>query len=68
VQNSCHPRKAIQMNLPVLIQAARVWVDVLDFQACGTPRTPPLPSLASEALVPGAKHERNRLYIATPKR
>lgn len=46
-------RKAIQMNLPVLIETARVWVEVFDYSAAGSPRTPPLPSLTTEVLPHG---------------
>ena len=45
------PRRAIQMNLPVLIKTAQIWVDIFDYEACGSARTPPLPSLASEVLL-----------------
>lgn len=38
------------MNLPVLTHAARVWVEVFDYEAAGSPRTLPLPSLAKEVL------------------
>lgn len=44
-------RKAIQMNLPVLLPTARLWVDIFDFSGVGSPRTPPLPSLLHEVRV-----------------
>ena len=38
------------MNLPVLIKTAQIWVETFDFEACGSARTPPLQSLASQVL------------------
>lgn len=32
------------------METAEVWVEVFDFEAAGTPRTPPLPSLKKEVL------------------
>lgn len=46
------------MNLPVLMHTARVWVEVFDYEAAGSPRTLPLPSLAKE--VPVLAHELNK--------
>lgn len=38
------------MNLPVLIKVAKVWVEVFDYDATGSARTPPLPALVKEVL------------------
>ena len=41
-------RKVLSLNIPLLTHAAYTWVDILDFDAAGGPRTPPLQSLSKE--------------------
>lgn len=36
------------MNIKVLLEVAHVWVDVFDYDSCGTARTPPLQSLQKQ--------------------
>lgn len=36
------------MNIKVLKECALIWVDIFDFDAAGTPRTPPLASIHAQ--------------------
>ena len=42
-------RTAVKMNIKVLKHASLLWVEIFDYEAAGTPRTPPLSAIHHEA-------------------
>lgn len=43
-------RKAVKLNVDVLIILAQNWVEAFDIESVGSPRTPPLKAIQKQAL------------------